>query len=89
MGPAEGFEQDFYRRPYAERPWPGPAPRPATVAEGPSENAACPCSGKPVSHFLRMDRRTWGFCNAFCRDKTLADPEAWPAFMAMAGVNQS
>ena len=89
MGQAEGFEQDFYRRPYAERPWPGPAPRPATVAEGPSENAACPCSGKPVSHFLRMDRRTWGFCNAFCRDKTLADPEVWPAFMAMAGVNQS
>jgi glutathione S-transferase len=26
---------------------------------------------------------TFGFCNAFCRDKTLADPEAWPKFMAL------
>ena len=24
-----------------------------------------------------------GFCNPFCRDKTVADPEAWPEFMAI------
>ncbi|WP_126974588.1 glutathione S-transferase [Frigidibacter oleivorans] len=86
MGLAENFEQPVYRRDYPERPWPGPAPRPADRAEGPSENVACPYSGDPVTHYLRMDGRVWGFCNAFCRDKTLHDPEAWPAFMAMVGA---
>ena len=60
-----------------------PAPRPAREADGPSENAACPYSGRPATHFLQMDGRIFGFCNEFCRDKTMADPEAWPAFMAM------
>lgn len=83
MGMAENLVQPSYARPFAERPWPGPAPRPAAPAEGPSVNAACPYSGKPVTHFLEMDGHVWGFCNAFCRDKTLADPDAWPAFMAM------
>lgn len=81
MGWAEHFEQASYRKPYRERPWPGPAPLPARVAEGPSVNAVCPYSGKPVTHFLEAGGKVWGFCNAFCRDKTLADPEAWPAFM--------
>lgn len=83
MGRAENLVQPSYAKPYPERPWPGPAPRPAAIADGPSENPACPYSGKPVSDFLRLDGRVWGFCNRFCRDKTLADPEAWPAFMAM------
>ncbi len=85
MGRAENFEQPSYRKPFVERPWPGPAPIPASVSAsesgGPSVNPACPYSGKPVSHFLTAGGRVWGFCNAFCRDKTLADPEAWPAFM--------
>jgi len=83
MGRAENLVQPSYARPYAERPWPGPPARPAGSAEGPSVNAACPYSGRPVSHFLEMEGRVWGFCNAFCRDKTLADPEAWPGFMSM------
>lgn len=83
MGLAEALIQPAYARPYPERPWPGPSPRPATRAEGPSENAVCPYSGDPVTDFLQLDGRVWGFCNPFCRDKTLADPEAWPAFMAM------
>lgn len=85
MGLAENFEQPFYIPYYGkvERPWPGPAPKTATIAEGPSENAACPYSGKPVRHFLKMDGRIWGFCNAFCRDKTRHDPEAFPAFTTM------
>ncbi|MCW3782671.1 glutathione S-transferase [Defluviimonas salinarum] len=83
MGKAENRVQPSYAKPYPERPWPGPAPLPATIADGPSENAACPYSGKPVTDFLRLDGRVWGFCNPFCRDKTLHDPEAWPAFMAM------
>jgi len=83
MGKAENRVQESYYKPYAERPWPGPAPLAAEPAEGPSVNDSCPYSGKPVTHFLRLDGQVWGFCNAFCRDKTVADPEAWPAFMDM------
>lgn len=85
MGLADGFEQPSYVPYYGkvERPWPGPAPMVAVVAEGPAQNAACPYSGKPVTHVLRLDGKVWGFCNEFCRDKTMHDPEAWPAFMDM------
>lgn len=84
MGLVDGADQDFYRRDYARRPWPGPAPLPARAVDGTrSENAACPYSGKPVTHVLELDGRRFGFCNAFCRDKTVADPEAWPNFMAL------
>ena len=83
MGLAEGAPQDFYRRDYPTRPWPGPQPLAATVSEGPSENATCPYSGEPVTDFLSLDGRRFGFCNPFCRDKTLADPEAWPKFVAI------
>ena len=77
-------DQEVYRRDYPRRPWPGPAPIPAeAVSQGPAENEACPYSGRPVTHFLRAEGRVFGFCNAFCRDKTVADPEAWPAFMAL------
>ena len=68
------------------RPWPGPAPRVAhAVANGPAENATCPYSGRPVTHFMAMDGRVFGFCNPACRDKTVTDPAAWPAFMAICG----
>lgn len=83
MGRAENLIQPSYYKPYAERPWPGPATLPAELADGPALNAACPYSGRPVSHVLRLEGRVWGFCNAFCRDKTLADPAAWPQFMEM------
>jgi glutathione S-transferase len=36
-----------------------------------------------VTHLAEIGGRIFGFCNAFCRDKTVADPEAWPAFMAI------
>lgn len=86
MGWAEHLDQPSYRRPYAQRGWPGPVPLTATEASGPSVNAACPYSGRPVTHFLAFHGRVWGFCNAFCRDKTLADPEVWPAFTAMVAA---
>ncbi|WP_290688160.1 MULTISPECIES: glutathione S-transferase [unclassified Haematobacter] len=77
-------DQEVYRRDYPRRPWPGPAPIPAeAVGQGPAENETCPYSGRPVTHFLKAEGRVFGFCNAFCRDKTVADPEAWPAFMAL------
>lgn len=84
MGLVDGPDQDFYRRDYPRRDWPGPKPLPARTVEGTgSENATCPYSGHPVTHVLELDGRRFGFCNAFCRDKTAADPEAWPAFMAL------
>ncbi|MCB1332688.1 MAG: glutathione S-transferase [Roseivivax sp.] len=84
MGLARGEDLARYAKDLPRRPWPGPAPRPARAVEsGPSVNDACPYSGKPVSHFLEMGGAVYGFCNAFCRDKTVADPEAWPAFMAL------
>ncbi|NUB45090.1 glutathione S-transferase [Fertoebacter nigrum] len=84
MGLVDGADQEFYRRDYPQRPWPGPVPLAARAVDaGPSENTACPYSGKPVSDFMALDGRIFGFCNPFCRDKTVADPEAWPKFMAI------
>ncbi|WP_135504023.1 glutathione S-transferase N-terminal domain-containing protein [Roseovarius aestuariivivens] len=84
MGLARGATLARYARDYATVAWPGPAPRPArAVDHGPAENAACPYSGEPVTHYLETDGRVFGFCNAFCRDKTMADPDAWPAFTAL------
>jgi glutathione S-transferase len=84
MGMVDGPDQDFYRRDYPRRDWPGPVRLPATATEGTkAENTACPYSGQPVTHTLSLSGRRFGFCNAFCRDKTVADPEAWPKFMAL------
>jgi glutathione S-transferase len=84
MGLVDGPDQDFYRRDYPRRDWPGPTPLPARAAPGlDTENPTCPYSGQPVTHALELQGRRFGFCNAFCRDKTVADPEAWPAFMAL------
>jgi glutathione S-transferase len=84
MGLVDGADQDYYRRTYPTRPWPGPAPLAAKAVEGTqSENAACPYSGDPVTHVLEIEGRRIGFCNPFCRDKTVADPAAWPKFMAV------
>ena len=84
MGMIDGADQDFYRRDYPRRSWPGPGPMAAKAVDfRPSVNDACPYSGKPVTDVLELDGRIWGFCNPFCRDKTVADPEAWPKFMAM------
>ncbi|WP_431300972.1 glutathione S-transferase [Tabrizicola sp. BL-A-41-H6] len=84
MGMVDGADQEFYRRDYPRRDWHGPVRLPARAVEGiNAENAACPYSGKPVTHVLELYGRRFGFCNAFCRDKTVADAEAWPKFMAL------
>ena len=84
MGMVDGADQDYYRRDYPRRPWPGPVPMPGRAVDGTaSENTKCPYSGDPVTHVLELHGRRFGFCNAFCRDKTVADPEAWPNFMAL------
>ena len=84
MGMADGADQPVYRRDWPQRPWPGPVPLAARAVDaGPSLNATCPYSGDPVTHYLEIGGRIFGFCNAFCRDKTVADPEAWLGFMAL------
>ena len=84
MGLVDGADQPFYRRDYPRRDWPDPVPLAARAVTGTeAENKACPYSGKPVTHVLELAGRRFGFCNAFCRDKTVADPEAWPKFMAL------
>ena len=84
MGHADGADQPYYRRDHPVRAWPGPARMDARAVEGTaSENTACPYSGKPITHVLELEGRRFGFCNAFCRDKTVADPEAWAKFMAI------
>lgn len=86
MGLAKGPDLPWYAKDYDQSDWPGPAPLRAERAEGPdllsqSVNAACPYSGEPVTDFMRLAGKVYGFCNPFCRDKTVPDPEAWPAFM--------
>lgn len=86
MGLAEGYVRDYYDMDLAESPWPGPPALPAeAVQDQEAENAACPFSGKPVSPegLARISGRIVGFCNPFCRDKFVADPEAWPSAMAV------
>lgn len=84
MGLAKSYDPMPYRMDLAEAPWPGPAPIQATAIDnGVPENDACPYSGKQVTHLANIGGRTFGFCNAFCRDKTVADPAAWPKFMSL------
>jgi glutathione S-transferase len=84
LGLTKSYDPMPYDMGLRKGPWPGPAPRVAKAVDaGPSENAACPYSGKPVTDFLVLEGRIFGFCNPTCRDKTVNDPEAWPAFMAL------
>lgn len=84
MGMARNEHLARYDRPWTQGAWPGPAPLAARPVEtGTPENAVCPYSGAAITHLLETGGRIFGFCNAFCRDKTVADPEAWPAFKAL------
>ena len=84
LGLVHGTDLERYRRDYHTGKWPGPTPHAAkAVDSGTPENTACPYSGDPVTHLMEMDARIFGMCNAGCRDKTVADPEAWPQFMAL------
>ncbi len=77
----------WYRRDFTQAAWPGHSVIPAQQVEtGPIVNDACPYSGQMTTHFMEINDQIWGFCNAFRRDKTMADPCAWPAFAALSGI---
>lgn len=83
MGLVSGPDQAAYRRDWPTRAWPGPAPLAAEPCDGPAINTACPYSGQAVTDFLRVQGQVLGFCNPFCRDKTVADVAAWPQALAL------
>ena len=85
MGQADPHVQQHYAMDLPLRANPHDPALTGTAAMGPSENANCPYSGKPVVKDSIMDvqGRKIGFCNPFCRDKTAADPMAWPQVAAM------
>ena len=86
MGLAERPVQSAHRKDLPQADWPYTAgPLPTAVDVGPAENDLCPYSNEPVTHFLSWNGQVFGFCNAFCRDKTIADPTAWPQFQALMG----
>lgn len=84
MALVTGDTLPWYSKPFDTKPWPGPTPVPAKAVDtGPAVNPTCPFTGGPVEHFLEFDGRVYGFENVICRDETVQDPEAWPAFMAL------
>lgn len=79
MGLAFGPEFERYKSDYALKAWPGPAPLAAKAVEhGTPEHPTCLYSGKEITHLMEVEGRIFGFCNPFCRDKSVADPLAWP-----------
>lgn len=84
MGLANEAKLPAFEKGLDEVPWRGPTTLEAKPIEtGTPENDVCPYSGLAITHLLSLDGRIFGFCNAFCRDKTVADPEAWPKFTAL------
>lgn len=84
MGLTKSYDPVPYAMDLPTRAWPGPPPLPARpVTSGTPENDACPYSGKEITHLAEIDGRIFGFCNTFCRDKTVNDAMAWPKFTAL------
>lgn len=90
MALADPHVQTQYEIDLKPQPWPGPPAIPAAaVSEGVPVNPHCPFSGKPVAAdaLARIDGKIVGFCNTFCREKSVADPAAWPEVMALIARN--
>ena len=81
MGLTVSYDPTPYALDIPTHAWPLAALSAKAVNSGTPENITCPYSGDPVTHFMQLEGRIFGFCNAFCRDKTVADPEAWSDFM--------
>lgn len=87
MGLAEDFVQPGYDLDLPVSDWPGQRIAAQAVPSGTPINDACPCSGDPVRQDSLADigGRVIGFCNPFCRDKSVADPGAWPELQPLLG----
>ena len=86
MGRAHREYQSAYEMGLPKIDWPGPKVIAAEpVTDTTAINTHCPYSGKPVAAdgLARIEGKVIGFCNPFCRDKTVADPEAWPKAMKL------
>lgn len=83
MGQTVIYDPFPYQLDLKRAQWPGDRIAARAVEAGTPENSVCPYSGKDITHLMAIGDRVFGFCNAFCRDKTVADPAAWPAFMAL------
>ena len=83
MGETVVYDPFPYKLDLERRDWPGTRIAAKAIENGTPENDVCPYSGKKITHLLAIGDRVFGFCNAFCRDKTVSDPEAWPKFMAI------
>lgn len=86
MGKAQNYVQEVYQLPYSRTTWPGPEPLAARAVENKSaKNQLCPYSDKPISQdsLAEIDGQIIGFCNTFCRDKSVADAEAWPKLVEL------
>ncbi|MBE1283622.1 MAG: glutathione S-transferase [Rhodobacteraceae bacterium] len=84
MGLTVTYDPFPYPQDLKTQDWPITSPLKARAVTGlEAENSHCPYSGDPVTDCLELDGRIWGFCNPFCRDKTVADPGAWPKFLDM------
>ncbi len=82
LGLVLGEDKPVYNRSYPQTDWPVQSTLKAAISTATSgENSVCPYSGKAPTHFGEFDGRVIGFCNPICRDKTVADPEAWPDFL--------
>ena len=85
---AMAFAADMKRPNYefdlAHSDWTGPKVLPAKPVENVTTiNSTCPYSGKEIApnSLAEINGRYVGFCNQFCRDKSVADAEAWPKLM--------
>lgn len=75
-----------YEQPHERSDWPRSRvvkslPFARKTALGTPENDTCPYSGKPATWLMEFNGRVFGMCNRVCRDKTVADPGAWPEFL--------
>ncbi|MEM9267510.1 MAG: glutathione S-transferase, partial [Pseudomonadota bacterium] len=88
-GLAEPHRQSHYDMDLPTAPWPGPTPSPAQAVGAErlndSTNQHCPFSGDPIApdSLAKFGAQVIGFCNPFCRDKAVADADAWPEVMAL------
>ena len=82
----ERYDLDLPARPGTGAPRPDPLPTEPWQGDiTQAINSVCPYSGNPIEadSLAKIDGHIVGFCNQFCRNKSVADAAAWPALMAV------